>query len=223
MSAVLDSSPVPCPDPTRWMCSARLALREFGPGDVDAVQRMHAEPRLRALLVDDHPLERRAVAQLFVDRIAQVYRRHEGLGIWHASALQPTPEFVGWFNLMPMAGHPGDVEIGSRLLPAAWGSGLALEGGEMLLDHAFDDLGLGRVWGTCHPANRSAQAVLLALGFESLGVMPYEGVPASHYRIDLNRWGRARNTGRGSRLRRALLALRADMAGATTFSQGTDR
>jgi RimJ/RimL family protein N-acetyltransferase len=205
------------------MRSARLGLREFGPDDVDAVQRMHAEPRLRALLVDDHPLEQRAVARLFVERMAQVYRRHEGLGIWHASALQATPAFVGWFNLMPMSGRPGEVEIGSRLLPFAWGSGIALEGGEMLLDHGFDDLGLGRVWGTCHPDNRSAQAVLLALGFESLGLMPYDGVPASHYSIDLNRWRRARNTGRGSRLRHALRELRAGAASAATSSEGIDR
>ena len=42
---------------------------------------------------------------------------------------------------MPMAERPGEVEIGSRLLPLAWGGGLALEGGELLLDHAFERLG----------------------------------------------------------------------------------
>jgi RimJ/RimL family protein N-acetyltransferase len=187
-----------------WAHSRRLALREFGPHDHEALLRMHRDPRLRAHLVDDYPLHRSAVARLFLERIAQIYRRHEGLGIWHASLLEAQPVFAGWFNLMPMAERPSEVEIGSRLLPQVWGSGLALEGGELLLDHAFDRLGLTRVWGICHPANRSALAVLAALGFDALGLMPYDGGNASHHRIELNAWRVLRNTPRATRLRRAL-------------------
>jgi hypothetical protein len=60
------------------------------------------------------------------------------------------------------------------------------------------------VWGVCHPGNRSAQAVLAALGFGALGAMRYDGREAAHYRIDLNAWRAVRNTPRGIRLRRAL-------------------
>jgi RimJ/RimL family protein N-acetyltransferase len=88
-----------------------------------------------------------------------------------------------------------------------WGRGLALEGGEMLLAHAFDDLALTRVWGTCHPRNRSAAAVLLALGFEPLGQRPYDGRSALWFCIALNAWRSLRNTGAGTRIRRALRAL----------------
>lgn len=193
------------PAPTLpWARSRRLALREFAAADHDALLAMHQEPRLRAHLVDDYPLHVGAVVGLFLQRLAGIYREHEGLGIWHASLLEPEPSFAGWFNLMPMAERPGEVEIGSRLLPHAWGSGLALEGGELLLDHAFDDLGLPRVWGICHPANRSAQAVMAALGFEPLGLLPYDGSMASHHRIDMNAWRALRNIPRGTRLRRAL-------------------
>ena len=189
-----------------WAQSRRLALREFGPQDHAALMQMHCEPRLCQYLVDDYPLHDSRVAHIFLERMARLYRRHEGLGIWHASLRQTPPPFVGWFNLMPMAERPGEVEIGSRLLPQFWGGGLALEGGELLLDHACDRLGLGRVWGTCHPANRAAQAVLATLGFESLGVMPYDGAQASHFRIEMNAWRALRNTPRGMRLRRALRA-----------------
>lgn len=187
-----------------WARSRRLALREFAAADHEALLAMHQEPRLRAHLVDDYPLHVGAVVRLFLQRLAGIYREHEGLGIWHASLLEPEPSFAGWFNLMPMAERPGEVEIGSRLLPHAWGSGLALEGGELLLDHAFDDLGLPRVWGICHPVNRSAQAVMAALGFEPLGLLPYDGSMASHHRIDMNAWRALRNIPRGTRLRRAL-------------------
>jgi RimJ/RimL family protein N-acetyltransferase len=187
-----------------WGRSRRLVLREFADADRAALVEMHREPRLRAHLVDDYPLHESAVARLFVQRMAGLYRRHEGLGIWHATVTEPRPSFAGWFSLMPMAERPGEVEIGSRLLPHAWGSGLALEGGEMLLAHAFDDLKLPHVWGLCHPDNRSAQAVLGALGFTPQGLMAYDGQSATHYRIDLNAWRVACNTPRGTRLRRAL-------------------
>jgi RimJ/RimL family protein N-acetyltransferase len=192
--------------PLSWARSRRIALREFGPADHEAILAMHRDVQLRALLVDDYPLDDPQAAQLFLERIAAVYRRHEGLGIWHASLLGEPPLFAGWFNLMPMAGQPGEVEIGSRLLPQVWGRGLALEGGEMLLAHAFDDLALERVWGTCHPRNRSAAAVLLGLGFEPLGERPYDGAPARYFCIGLNAWRDARNTAAGTRIRRALRA-----------------
>ena len=189
-----------------WAHTRRIALREFASHDRDALVTMHREPRLRAHLVDDYPLHEPAVARLFLERIAALYRRHEGLGIWHATRLDPQHAFAGWFSLMPMAERPGEVEIGSRLVPLAWGHGLALEGGELLLTHAFERLGLTHVWGLCHPHNRSAQGVLAALGFAPLGVMPYDGQAASHHRIDLNAWRAACNTPPGVRMRRALRA-----------------
>lgn len=205
MNSVMDTEPVVRMD-TSWARTRRLALREFGPQDRDALVRMHGDPRLRAHLVDDYPMHDPAVVRVFLERLACIYRRHEGLGIWHATLLEPQPMFAGWFNLMPMAERPGEVEIGSRLRPQVWGSGLSLEGGELLLDHAFDHLVLATVWGVCHPANRSAQAVLAALGFEPLGLLPYDGSTACHYRIAADTWRVLRTESRGARLRRALRA-----------------
>ena len=192
------------PPVAAWARSRRLAFGEFGPDDAPALVEMHRDPRLRAQLVDDAPLDRPAVARAFVERIGAWYRRHEGLGIWRATLREPGSAFVGWFSLMPVTGRPEEVEIGSRLLPARWGGGLAVEGGELLLDHAFDDLALPRVWGICHPANRAAQAVLGALGFDAVGVRPYDGAAASHHRIELNAWRALRNLPRATRLRQVL-------------------
>jgi RimJ/RimL family protein N-acetyltransferase len=194
------------PPATAWIRSRRIALREFGPADHEAIMQMHRDTRLRSQLVDDYPLDEPAVAQTFLERMAPIYRLYEGLGIWHASLIGTQPRFAGWFSLMPMTERPGQVEIGSRLLPQVWGCGLAMEGCELLLAHAFESRGLTSVWGTCHPDNRSAEVVLLALGFTPLGVQPYDRSQASHFRIDLNAWRAARNTPGGTRIRRALRA-----------------
>ncbi len=203
-AAAAERASAVAPRALAWARTRRLTLREFAEDDLQALLEMHRDPRLRAHLVDDYPLHQPAVARLFLARMALIYRHYEGLGIWHATQHEPQARFAGWFNLMPMAERTGEVEIGGRLLPLAWGSGLALEGAELMLDHAFDDLGLARVWGVCHPDNRSAQAVLATMGFEPLGVMPYDGGMACHYRIGLNAWRELRNTPRGIRLRRAL-------------------
>jgi RimJ/RimL family protein N-acetyltransferase len=195
-----DTAPAPRP----WARTPRLALREFADADHDELIAMHREPRLREHLIDDYPLHQPAVARLFLQRIAQLYRVHEGLGIWHATRLQPEPRFAGWFSLMPMAGHEGQVEIGARLLPHAWGLGLAMEGCEQLLTHAFHTLHRSHVWGVCHPANRSAQAVLRALGFEAMGLANYDGHHASHWRLDAHVWQAPDTTPRRLKLRRAL-------------------
>ncbi len=190
-----------------WLRSTRLQLREFEPADVDELVRMHADPRLRAHLVDDYPLHQAPVARCFVERLAPIYRQHEGLGIWRASC----PDgggFAGWFSLMPMAERPGEVELGARLIPEVWGTGLAIEGAEQLLDHAFDDLGLSQVIGICHPDNRSARAVLAAVGFEADGLARYDYTVALYHHVGMNVWRATRNTPRRTRLRRALSASR---------------
>lgn len=220
-----------------WLVSATLRLREFCEADRHDVVRMHRDPRLRALLVDDQPLHRHDVAAEFLRRLQAIYRRHEGLGIWRAERLAPLvqahelddpqlqralspaalaelaaprPLFAGWFSLMPMGGPgAGEVELGCRLLPAAWGSGLALHGGEQLLEHAFGRLNLPRVWAVCHPEHHSVRYCVLSLGFADRGVAPADGVPARHFLLEREAWLKHREHPRRLRVRLALAQLRA--------------
>lgn len=211
---------------------ACLRLREFQPADRAALVAMHREPRVRALLVDDMPLDDPRVAGLFIERMQAYYRRHEGLGIWCAEVwrpalsaaeladpevraslsdpalqalAQPRPHFAGWFNLMRMADDPSRIEIGCRLLPAYWGSGLVHEGGEQLLARAFEQLGLPELWAACHPQHRAVQHVLRTLGFADDGERPCDGTPARWFVIPAAAWPAVKVTPRRTRLRQALL------------------
>jgi len=189
-----------------WARTRRLALREFGPDDEDDLVQMHLDPRVSTWLIDDLPLHEPALARRFIQHMAQVYRLYEGVGAWHVTLLHPRPCFVGFYSLMPIARWPGEIELGGRLVPAAWGRGLAMEGGELLLEHAFERLGFDRVWAVCSPDNGSAKLLNAALGFEPLAVAPRPGPPASHWRIDASTWRQRRNESRSVRLRRALRA-----------------
>jgi RimJ/RimL family protein N-acetyltransferase len=221
--------------PAAWLHTRRLRLREFVPEDRPLLVQMHADARMRALLIDDHPLHRHDVSEHFLRRLQALYRTHEGLGIWHAErslrrfsdaelaapALQealtpaalaelarPIDEFVGWFNLMPMPGRTGEIELGARLLPRAWGVGLADEGGEALLRHAFETLGHDRVWAVFHLRHEAVRSCVLALGFTDAGVLAYEGAPARHFVITRDEWQAFQDMPRRARLRRAIASMR---------------
>jgi RimJ/RimL family protein N-acetyltransferase len=192
---------------------ARLQLREFTPADAAEVQALHADPRVRALLPDEQPLHDARWAAGFVACLGEFYRRHEGLGIWRCAVPQADggERFAGWFSLMPLqpaadgaalGQQPGDIELGSRLLPEHWGGGLSLAGGELLLRHAFEGLRVRAVWGICHPDNHAAQACLAALGFTPRGRARYEGQPADHHALAAADWADLQPLNHRQRLRR---------------------
>lgn len=211
----------------------RLRLREFEPCDRDAIVAMHRDARVREWLVDDFPLHDARWAHEFIERMRGYYHEHPGLGIWCAERWQaalsdaeladpevraalsdeallalaePQPRFAGWFNLMRITDWPQEVEIGCRLVPGEWGSGLVHDGGEQLLDKAFGTLGLPRVWGICHPMHRPVQHVLRTLGFRDDGERHCAGTPARWFVIDTEAWARARRKPRRQRMREAMQA-----------------
>jgi RimJ/RimL family protein N-acetyltransferase len=191
----------------------KLLLREFAADDAADIQALHADPRVRALLPDEQPLHEARWAREFAGCLAGFYRRHPGLGIWRCAVPldDGAEQFAGWFSLMPVQASPGtealglapgDAELGSRLRPEHWGSGLALAGGEVLLRHAFERLRLRTVWGICHPDNRSARACLAALGFTPRSRAPYEGQPSDYHALAASTWSSLQALSHRERLRR---------------------
>src|ERR1700739_3504569 len=65
-----------------------------------------------------------------------------GMGYWSVIA----PEgFVGWVLLTPLDLHGPEIEIGWRLIRAAWGRGYATEAARPALRHALQSLELREV------------------------------------------------------------------------------
>ncbi len=193
--------------------TSRLRLREFNPGDLASLTHMHRDPRVRALLVDDYPLHDTDSALAFIAALGRIYRSHEGFGIWHSECLVDGRWWpCGWFNLLPLdeadCNDTSEAEIGCRLLPQHWGTGLALDGGQLLLAHAFESLALSRVLGLCHPNNRSVKLTLLTLGFQPRAERDYAGQRASQFVMDAAQWRATGGQTPRLRTRQALHALR---------------
>lgn len=106
-----------------------------------------------------------------------------GLGFWAGFTGR---SFVGWWLLEPPgrndhAGAAGQAELGYRLLRRYWRQGFASEGCRELLRHAFEDLGLHRVFGLTMAANTASRATMTAIGMQYLRtfVADDDGPPGS--------------------------------------------
>lgn len=110
------------------------------------------------------PLSRQESDRL-ADHIEAHFERH-GFGLW-AAELRTTGEFIGFIGLAVPgfeAAFMPCVEIGWRLDAAHWGKGLATEGAQAVVRHAFDVLQLDEIVSFTVPANVRSRRVMEKLG-----------------------------------------------------------
>lgn len=139
-----------------------MRLRRFTAADADALAELHGDAAVMRYI--DTPVPRRVVTTETLPAILREYAElPAGFGQFAAEAT----EFVGWFSLKPATSvglDPSDVELGYRLLPAAWGRGLATRGANLLLHRAFAELAVHRVVATTMAANAASRRVLEKAG-----------------------------------------------------------
>ncbi|MFF2630578.1 GNAT family N-acetyltransferase [Kitasatospora griseola] len=149
--------------------TARLTLRRLSPADLPAVTALCGDPQVMRHLEDGRPMPPAQVADEVLPALLREYERlPAGLGCW-ALATDEEP-FLGWAALRPAhsvgleTGPTGGLEVGYRLLPAAWGRGYASEAAVALVGAAFDELGAERVVGTTMAVNSASRRVLERAG-----------------------------------------------------------
>jgi RimJ/RimL family protein N-acetyltransferase len=202
----------------------RLRLTELAASDTDLMVGLHSDPRVEALTIDrDYPMHETEAAARYIDDMQKFYRLREGLGLWRcdlgvdnaaadadpALPTAPTWRFCGSYTLMPLDHLDGQVELGCRLLPHGWGTGVAVEGGHALLRHAFHRVKLDEVHAFCHPANRSVKFALLSLGFQAVGRKLVQGRNADAFRVNRSQWQQMTRLPARLRGRMAMTATRA--------------
>jgi RimJ/RimL family protein N-acetyltransferase len=166
-----------------FLRTRRLVLSELAFEQALDLLRLGLESRVARHILDA-PLNTLAEIVALVEHARRLYREHPGLGIWYATDRNG---FVGIFSLVPSTEQDA-VEIGTRLLPRAWGRGYALEGGAALCEHAFGRLGLPGLIGLCVPDNRSVPPLLERLGFRADGTTTQFGRPALRFALRREQW-----------------------------------
>jgi RimJ/RimL family protein N-acetyltransferase len=140
----------------------RLILRRWKLEDRAPFARMNRDP----LVMEHFPshLTEEQSNQL-VDRVEAHFAQHL-FGLW-AAELRDQPGFIGYVGLaIPRfeAAFTPCVEIGWRLASAHWGRGLASEGAQAVVRHAFKELRFPVLVSFTVPANVRSRRVMEKLG-----------------------------------------------------------
>jgi RimJ/RimL family protein N-acetyltransferase len=140
----------------------RLILRPWRDDDLDAFAASSLDPEVMAYFPS---LLDRAQVEAGYGRVRDHFAR-EGWGLW-AVEVRGGPAFAGFCGLQRVpfeAAFTPAVEVGWRLVRAAWGHGYATEGARAALAFAFEQLGLAEVVAMVVPANTRSRAVCERLG-----------------------------------------------------------
>jgi RimJ/RimL family protein N-acetyltransferase len=138
----------------------RLVLRPRTLADTEACLAMDRDPEVTRFV--SGPWTDPAAHRAFVER-RTLGPYPPGLGYWTVLR-RGDGEFLGWILLIPEDAQGPEVEIGWRLVRAAWGRGYATEAAAPVLRHAFAGLGLEAVVAEIDPANTASIRVAEKLG-----------------------------------------------------------
>ncbi|MFN8224112.1 MAG: GNAT family N-acetyltransferase [Gaiellales bacterium] len=136
------------------IASDRLSLSPMTSDDLIDFLELDSDPEVMRLLNGGHP-----------STLADVERRLATAShhTWAARAVDDG-RFVGWFSLTPTA--PAERELGYRLRRPEWGKGFASEGACALVDLAFADPRVRRVWAQTMTVNDRSRKVLDRVGLQ---------------------------------------------------------
>jgi RimJ/RimL family protein N-acetyltransferase len=174
----------PAPAGAAEIETARLRLRARTLGDLEAIVAMDADPAARRFIggpLDPAPHREQV-------RRNTVEGRPEPHASW-AVEWRDRPGLLGLCGLS-RSEDTGLTQVGWRLLPSAWGCGVATEAARAVLARALGPLGLPAVVALVHPENRASARVAEKIGMARVGAARFHGVLQLVYRA-----GRAEGPG----------------------------
>ncbi len=164
--------------------TARLRLRMFRPGDLDAMSEITRDAEVMRYIGHGRPLTREETRANLSNIVAAFRRR--GFGRW-ALELKETGALVGYCGLSAGNEEVG-VEVAYMLGRGAWGRGLALEAGRASLRYGFERLGVGSIAGLTMSDNRRSRLVLERLGMSFVRDAHFYGFDCVHYSVSRDDW-----------------------------------
>lgn len=159
--------------------TARLLLREFVPGDVDALAAVISDPETMRFYPEPRD---RAGVESWIERNRRRYRA-DGHGLW-AIVLKSSGEVVGDCGLTRQTVDGVDeIEIGYHLRRDLWGRGLAPEAAAACRDYGFARLNVERLISLIRPANLPSRRVAEKIGLRLWKEVMWRELPHCVYVI----------------------------------------
>ncbi len=147
--------------------SKRIKLRQFLDADIDNVFKGLSHPDIvKYYGVSYNSLEATKEQMTWFENL-----RKNDKGIWWALCDKTDGNFVGAGGLNEMNLKNKKAEIGFWLLKDYWGKGIMNETMPIILNYAFNNIGLHRIEGFVETENKNCKKALAKLNFNFEGTM----------------------------------------------------
>lgn len=153
----------------------RLFLRQFTEADAPQLRELDSHPGVQQYVPKLVFTSDEEAKELIVNIILPQYKNN--LGRW-AVHLKDSNEFIGWCGLKLVN---GEIDLGYRFLPSAWGKGYATEIAIATLEYGHQNLNLEKIIAHAHIHNMASQKVLEKIGMQFAGEGMDEGLPVKGY------------------------------------------
>ncbi|MEO8412065.1 MAG: GNAT family N-acetyltransferase [Ginsengibacter sp.] len=159
----------------------RLFLRRFTEADAPLIFALNSDPEI-VKYVHEPVLQNEAAAKkILINSILPQYKIN--LGRW-AILTKSDYEFIGWCGLKYME-ETGIIDLGYRLLKAAWGKGYATEAAQYTVIYGLKNLKIEMITGRAHIDNIASIKVLEKIGMRYVGDEAVDGIPVKVYALSL--------------------------------------
>jgi len=154
----------------------RLQLRPIAEDDLDALVELDGFSEVREAIdpfgehIPDDPSRRREYERRFV-----------GDPGFLAAVERASGRVLGWFQYELAGDGSGQLELGYRLRPDAWGKGVATEGAAALLAEALARRDVTRVYAHALLSNPGSLRVMEKIGMTFARDWDYKGLPGAEY------------------------------------------
>lgn len=151
---------------TRNIETERLVLRRFAENDISDVYENYGSDPLVNIYIDFAPCSTMEGADEFIKMHVSRYDKDLDFYGW---AITLDGVVIGSIGLFDVCQEEESAEIGYSLGSRWWGKGFGSEAAKSVIDFAFDEIALKRVYGSHHPENIGSGKVMMKAG------MKYEG------------------------------------------------
>jgi RimJ/RimL family protein N-acetyltransferase len=155
--------------------SERLIFKCWGNKDIDKAKKIWGNMEVTKFIggpFDENKIKNRL-------RLEIENQQKHGLQYWPIY-LKDNREFVGCCGLRGYKTENETKEIGFHLCKEYWGMGLATEAAKRVLEYAFDELQLKKVFAGHNHNNANSKKILMKLGFRYIGDEYYPPTGLNH-------------------------------------------
>ena len=160
----------------------RLVLRTWSESDIQAAAQLWGDPKVTAL-ISSKRLKHDSMLEL-----QMLCQQTHGVQYWAMENIEGG-DVVGCCGLRPwtLTEDKDCFELGFHIVPSHWRKGYAFEAASNVVEYAFGNLQLPRIFAGHHPSNEASAKVLEKIGFQQQGLVFYPPTGLKHPYYELRR------------------------------------